>query len=89
MEWKAVFFICLGLLGLYLMGSVLLAPLRLVLRLLWAMVVGTCLLGLINLVGELFHFHIALNPLTALAAGLYPVGGVLLLTLLALAGFRA
>lgn len=84
MDWKMVALGAVGLLGLYLIGSALVAPFRLLVRLAVAFVVGGVLLALINLAGSVFHFHIAMNPVTMLAAGAYPVPGLLLLGLLTL-----
>lgn len=82
MDWKMVALGAVGLLGLYLVGSALVAPFRFLLRLAVAFVVGGVLLAVVNLAGAVFHFHIAINPVTMLAAGAYPVPGLLLLTLL-------
>ncbi|MEW6572834.1 MAG: pro-sigmaK processing inhibitor BofA family protein [Bacillota bacterium] len=82
MDWKIAALGAVGLLGLYLIGSALIAPFRLLLRLGVAFVAGGVLIALVNLAGTVFHFHIAMNPVTMLAAGAYPVPGLLLLTLL-------
>jgi len=83
-DWKMLVFGGIGLLGLYLIGSALIAPLRLLVRLLVGLVVGGLLLALVNLVGAIFNLHIAVNPLTMLTAGVFPVPGLILLTLLAI-----
>lgn len=83
-DWKLVVLGLVGLFGLYLVGSALVAPLRLLIRLLVTFVVGGILLALVNLLGGVFNFHIAVNPVTMLAAGAFPVPGLLLLGLLTL-----
>lgn len=84
MDWKLAVLGLFGLFGLYLVGSALVAPLRYLCRLLVAFVVGGVLLALVNLLGGIFHFHIAVNPVTMLATGAFPVSGLLLLGLLTL-----
>lgn len=81
-DWKMWLFAGLGLLGLYLIGSALVTPLRLLVRLLVSLVLGGVLLGVVNLAGSAFSFHIAVNPLTMLAVGLFPLPGLILLVLL-------
>uniref|UniRef100_A0A7C1IZG5 Pro-sigmaK processing inhibitor BofA n=1 Tax=Ammonifex degensii TaxID=42838 RepID=A0A7C1IZG5_9THEO len=82
-DWKVLLCGGIGLIGLYLIGSALLIPLRLIGRLVVGLVVGRLLLTVVNLLGTVFHFHIAVNPLTMLVAGVFPVPGLVLLTLLA------
>ena len=71
-----------GLLLLYLVGRLLLVPLRLIIRLLYNGIIGGVLLWLVNLVGGAFGILIPINPITALAAGFLGVPGVVLLILL-------
>ncbi|MEW6183632.1 MAG: pro-sigmaK processing inhibitor BofA family protein [Bacillota bacterium] len=84
MDWKLVALSAVGIVGLYLVGSALVAPLRLLARLLAALVIGGLVLAVINTAGSVFHFHIAVNPVTMLAAGAFPLPGVLLMSLLVL-----
>ncbi|MGO0121631.1 pro-sigmaK processing inhibitor BofA family protein [Desulfothermobacter acidiphilus] len=86
MDGKTVFFLVLGLVGFYLMLSAFTAPWRWFWRLFWATVLGLGLLTLLNWLGAGLQLHVAVNPVTVLAVGFYPVGGTLLLALLALAG---
>lgn len=82
MEWKYVFLGLAGLLGLYLVGTVLFRPLRLLIRLAaWAML-GGFLLVAINTVFGHFGFHIAINPATILTAGVLQLPGVVLLVMI-------
>ena len=82
MEWKTVFLSLAGLFVLYLAGSMLLKPLRWLIRVAsWALV-GVVLLVVINVIFGRAGFHIAINPVTVLTAGVLQVPGVLLLVLL-------
>ncbi|HHU69154.1 MAG TPA: pro-sigmaK processing inhibitor BofA [Thermoanaerobacterales bacterium] len=68
-----------GIIILYIVGRILFVPLKFVFRLLINGLVGGLLLWLINIVGEAFGFAIAINPVTALVAGILGVPGVVLL----------
>lgn len=81
MEWKYIFIGLAGLLGLYLVGTVLFRPLKFLIRLAaWAMLGGVLLMA-INAVFGHFGFHIAINPATILTAGILQLPGVVLLVL--------
>jgi inhibitor of the pro-sigma K processing machinery len=84
MDWKMLLLGGIGLFGLYLVGSALITPLRFLIRIAAALLLGGLLLVLVNWAGSIFHFHIAVNPITMLAAGAYPVPGLILLGLLRL-----
>lgn len=82
MEWKYVIICLAGLFGLYLVGTALFRPLKFFIRLaVWA-VLGVILLLAINAAFGYFGFHIAINPLTILTAGILQLPGVALLVLL-------
>lgn len=79
MEWKLFFIGMAGLFGLYLVGTVLYKPLRFLLRLAaWALL-GIVLLTVINAIFGQFGFHIAINPVTILTAGILQLPGIVLL----------
>ncbi|MBE3585969.1 pro-sigmaK processing inhibitor BofA family protein [Desulfofundulus thermocisternus] len=82
MELKLIFLICLGLLGLFLMGGVLYRLFKLSLKLVLCILVGGILLLLFNTILGQLGLKIAINPVTLLTAGLLQVPGVLLLILL-------
>jgi len=48
------------------------------------LVIGGILLFFVNLVGELAHFHIPINPVTAFLAGLLRIPGVAALLIIKL-----
>lgn len=82
MEWKLVMIGLAGLFGIYLLGTVIVRPLKFLIRLAaWALL-GGVLLAAINTVFGQFGFHIAINPATILTAGILQLPGVVLLVLL-------
>lgn len=82
MEWKMFLIGMTGLLGLYLMGTVLFHPLRFLIRLAaWSML-GAFLLVALNALFGFFGLHIAINPWTILTAGILQLPGIVLLVVL-------
>ncbi|MCL6635717.1 MAG: pro-sigmaK processing inhibitor BofA family protein [Peptococcaceae bacterium] len=81
MEWKMVLSGLAGLLGLYLVGTVLFRPLRFLIRLAAWTLLGGGLLMAINAVFGYWGFHVAINPVTVLTAGILQLPGVVLLVL--------
>lgn len=71
-----------GMLVLYLGARLLLVPLRVVTKLLVNGIVGGILLALFNLGGSYWGLYLAINPLTAMIAGLLGIPGVFLLVAL-------
>lgn len=71
-----------GLALLYVLGWLLLVPLKLVLKLIVNGLIGGLMLWGLNLLGGLLHFTIAVNPVNALLAGFLGVPGVILVVLL-------
>ena len=72
----------LGLVLLYLAGWLLMSPMKWLLKgVLWA-VLGAVALLVVNWIGEPLGIGIAINPLTAFAAGALGVPGVAMLLLL-------
>ena len=82
MDWKLLVLGGVGLGGLYLLGSALVAPFRFFLRVGMVFGLGALLLAGVNWVGGFFNFHIAMNPVTIFAVGVWPVPGIVLLSLL-------
>jgi len=68
-----------GVFVLYVIGRLLLIPLRLIFNLIVNAVIGGAVLLIINLIGGIWGFHIGINPVTALVVGLLGVPGVVLL----------
>ncbi len=76
-----VFFV-LGLGLMYVLGYLMLAPLKPVLKALFHAVLGGGLLLLCNLFGAALGVHVAINPVTALTAGFLGAPGVVMLCVL-------
>ncbi|MCX7781153.1 MAG: pro-sigmaK processing inhibitor BofA family protein [Negativicutes bacterium] len=70
-----------GLFLIYLIGRVLLMPIKLVFRLIYNGVIGGIILWALNFVGSYIGFTIAINPVTALIVGFLGLPGVILLVL--------
>lgn len=71
-----------GLLLLYIIGWVLITPLKVLIKLLLNGVIGGLMLWVLNLVGGSFGVSVVINPVTALIAGFLGVPGVVLILLL-------
>lgn len=70
-----------GIILIYVIGRMLLMPLKLVIKLIYNALVGGALLWIFNLGGAFIGFTIPYNPITALTAGFLGVPGVILLVL--------
>lgn len=82
MEWKHVLIGLAGLLGIYLIGTAILRPLRFLIGLaVWALL-GCLVMVVINAVFGPWGFHIAINPVTILTAGILQLPGIALLVAL-------
>ena len=67
---------------IYIIGRVLVMPLKVISKLVINGVVGAILLFLLNAVGGMIHINIAINPITALIAGFLGIPGIILLIFL-------
>lgn len=67
---------------LFLFGKIFILPIRSILKLILNSILGGLVIYLINLIGGLFAFHIGLNYITAIIAGILGVPGVILLVIL-------
>ena len=83
-QYGTLFAYIIGAILLLLMGRLLLAPLKLILKLLYNAILGGVVLLAINFIGEFFGFHIAFNYVTAFITGFLGVPGVAVLILLKL-----
>lgn len=72
----------LGLVLLYIIGLILVIPIKVIFKLIINGLIGGIILFLFNLVGGLFGIAIAINPLNAIIVGLLGVPGVVLLLIL-------
>lgn len=78
-SWELALSFFLGLALMYLIGWLLLVPMRFLWRLLAGGVLGGLSLWLVNQFGWLIGVSVAINPFTALAAGFLGVPGVALI----------
>lgn len=73
-----------GIILLFVVGRLLLVPIKVVLKLVFNGLLGALAIILINLVGGLAGFHIGLNVVTAFIVGILGIPGLLFLILLKL-----
>lgn len=71
-----------GLVLLYILGLLLVIPIKLLVKLLVNGLIGGVVLFLFNIVGEIFGLTIAINPLNAIIVGFLGVPGVVLILIL-------
>ena len=82
--WELILSFALGLFLLYLVGWLLLVPMRYLWRLLAGGLLGGFMLWVAGQFGFLFGFTIAVNPFTALIAGFLGIPGVALIIALSI-----
>lgn len=82
--WELVASFAVGLALICLTGYLLLAPMKLLWRLLAGGVLGALALLVVNLLGGLFGFSINVNPFTAMAVGFLGLPGAALVIVLQL-----
>jgi inhibitor of the pro-sigma K processing machinery len=82
MDYAAVLAYAFGLLLLYVVGRVLIMPLKIVVKLVYNALIGGVVLLILNFIGGYIGLHIALNPITALLVGFLGVPGVVMLLIL-------
>ena len=82
MEGKFILLGVIGLIGLFLVFTALLRPLKVLVHLAFTFVAGGVLLFLANLLLDRWGLHVALNPVTIFTAGFLQVPGIILLALL-------
>ena len=80
-DFNIIIAFAFGLLLLYIIGRVLLMPIRIVFRLIYNGLIGGVILWLLNWVGAYLGFTIAINAVTALVVGFLGLPGVVLLVL--------
>lgn len=68
-----------GLFLLYLIGMLLVIPIKVIIKLIVNGVIGGILLVIFNLIGGLIGLNLIINPLSAIIAGLLGVPGIILL----------
>ena len=64
-DFSVILAYAFGLLLLYIVGWLLVMPLKFILRLLYNGIIGGLMLWVLNLVGGFFNVGVAINPITA------------------------
>jgi inhibitor of the pro-sigma K processing machinery len=72
----------IGLLLLYIVGMILVIPIRILIKLLINGLIGGVVLFIFNLIGGIFNLAITLNPLNAIIVGFLGIPGVVLILIL-------
>ena len=73
-------FIAIG--AIYIIGMLLVLPIRIIIKFIVNGLIGAFLLFIINIFGNIVGITVAINPITALVAGFLGIPGVVLLLLL-------
>ena len=81
-SWELIVAFALGLTLLYLIGWLLLAPMRLMWRLMAGSLLGALALLIVNRFGALVNYALPLTPLSALLVGALGLPGAALLAAL-------
>ncbi|HHW00924.1 MAG TPA: SigmaK-factor processing regulatory BofA [Clostridiaceae bacterium] len=74
--YGTIFAYFIGIILLYSLGRLLLTPLKFILKLIYNAIVGGIVILVINLIGRLIGFTIALNFVSALIVGTLGVPGL-------------
>ena len=69
-------------LAIFIIGKILLFPIKLLIKLMFNSIIGAAIIYIINLVGANFGFHIGLNLVTSLVVGILGIPGAILLIIL-------
>ncbi|HAE92285.1 pro-sigmaK processing inhibitor BofA family protein [Tissierella praeacuta] len=79
---STIFYYIMGLFLLYIVGIILVWPIKKIIKLIWNGVLGGITLLLFNFIGNYFGLSIVINPLNAIIVGFLGVPGVILLLVL-------
>ena len=82
MTVKIILSYAFGLILLYLIGMLLVVPIKMLIKLVWNGILGGILLFIVNLIGNFIGISLVINPITALIAGFLGIPGVILLLIL-------
>lgn len=78
-DYAAVIAYAFGLIMLYIVGRVLIVPIKIVLKLIYNAIIGGVVLVILNFLGGYVGLSIAINPITALIVGFLGIPGIILL----------
>ncbi len=84
LELSTIVAFAVGIIALYVLGLLLVIPIKIIIKLMINGVIGGITLFLVNLVGGIFGLSIGINPVTALIAGFLGFPGVVILLILQL-----
>lgn len=84
MDFGVILVYAAGIILMIVLGRLLLAPLKVVMRLALNALMGAAALLLVNWIGGIFGFHIAFNVYTAFIVGTLGIPGFILLVILKL-----
>lgn len=79
MEFSTLLAFALGLVLLYIVGILLVVPIKFIVKLIINGLIGGIGLLLFNLIGGVFSLYIPINPFSALVVGLLGIPGLILL----------
>lgn len=82
MDYGVILAYIIGIIFLFILGRLLLIPMKIVLKLVYNALIGAVVLLIINFIGGFFNFHIALNAATALITGILGAPGIVLLIIM-------
>ncbi len=83
-EYEVILAYTVGIILLFILGRLLLVPLKVVLKLLYNALLGAISILAVNFIGGLFGFHIAFNIYTAFIVGTLGVPGLVFIVILKL-----
>lgn len=81
-EYSVIFAYIMALGLLFLLGWILFIPIKIFFKFLFNTIIGGILLYILNVFGSFVGIGIALNPVTAIVAGLLGIPGIILMLLL-------
>lgn len=81
-DTNTLFAFLIGIILLYIVGRLLVFPIKILWKLILNGVIGGAVLWVINVFGGAVGIHVGINVVTALAAGFLGIPGVILLVIL-------
>ena len=83
-NYSVILAYAIGIILLFILGRLLLIPMKVVLKLFYNALLGAVALIIVNYIGGLIGFHIAFNIITAFIIGTLGIPGFILLVVLKL-----
>lgn len=82
MDMGTILAFIFGLFLLYIIGILLVIPIKLIIKLIINGIIGGVFLLLFNLIGGLIGLNLVINPLTAIITGFLGIPGIILLLII-------